>query len=441
MANLTPIVDPLVNSSGNPITTFPKVTFEKAIDVGSVNESNFFIISLRRVGDPDQDNLLQVSNAISDIVPAQLEYRKVNPANDNTFTGTDDGSSAQAGGLYRSEITLKPKHPLRPNTNYAVIVSKHTSLLTVFDAKANPSNTGTGKIKTAGVYTGLTADQYTITITQAGDRNEAYYTWKRQSDNFTSDEVQARGRHIEIDKEVKVKFDSGEFNAGDRFTIIVKPADKLLDIFSWNFTTGTGEYKVPADEKSNDSLNLPVVNPNVPAPPVAGDFHVVSIEPTLGASLVKIASKAIATLYGVVIQSKINTDIYNGWKFEFVNGGTAGAELVTFTAPNLIKVQVQENVSTTKQVVDALNASALVNVNFEAFTACPTGKVTAGKTRITKGVLPNTVVITFSKNIDPASVGGNIKLTHSDVYPASAEEELYFSTSVAGNKLTLTIED
>ena len=111
MANLTPVVEPIVNSTGNPITTFPKVLFEKAIDAGSVNESNFFIVSLRREGDQDQDQLLQVSNAIQDIMPATLEYRRVNLADLNTFTGKDYGA-VSAGELYRSEITLKPKQPL-----------------------------------------------------------------------------------------------------------------------------------------------------------------------------------------------------------------------------------------------------------------------------------------------------------------------------------------
>lgn len=439
MANLTPIVEPVVNSTGNPITTFPKVMFEKAIDVGSVNESNFFIVSLRKEGEQDQNELLQVSNAISDIVPADLEYRKVNLADTDTFTGKDYGTTLSAGSLYRSEVTLKPKQPLRPNTNYAVIVSKNTSLITVFDASLVSGSLDT--LKVAGVYTGLTADTYEVLVTIAGTKNEAYYTWKRLSDNHVSAPLQARGRFIEIDRGLKIKFDTADYTVGTKYSIKVKPADKLVDIFSWNFSTGLGSYKVPDDEKSGDVINLPVVNPNVPPVAPAATFKVVSIEPTLGASLVKIANKAIATLYGVIIQAKVETSAYNGWKFEFVGGGTAGSEVVTQPTADKILVEVAENLSSVQQVVDALNAHVGVSADFEAVTVTPTLTVKAGKTRITKGVSPNQVIITFNKNVDASTLEDNIRLMHSEVYPGGPEEELYFTTTVNNNIVTLTIED
>lgn len=441
MANLTPVVDPIVNSTGNPITTFPKVLFEKAIDVGSVNESNFFIVSLRKEGEQDQDQLLHFSNAISDIFPADLEYRKVNLLDQDTFTAKDFGG-VNAGLLYRSEVLLKPKQPLRPNTNYAVIVSKNTSLITVFDPALIAGSNDT--LKAAGVFTGLTSDTYEILVTTAGSKNEAYYTWKRLSDNYTSTPLQARGRFIEIDKGIKVKFDTANYLVGDKFSIKTQPADKLVDIYSWNFSTGTGSYKVPDDQKSGDLINLPIINGNtttLPSVLPVNAFKVISVEPNLGASLVKLANQAIAMLAGVIIQSKLPTNAYNGWKFEFVGGGVAGAEVVTMPSPTAIQVQIENNVSTNLQIITAINASALVNANFEASTILPASKALIGRTRIAKGVLPNKIVITFSKNVNASTIDGNISIMHSEVYPSGPEEELYFTTAVTNNIVTLTIED
>src|SRR5690606_38385500 len=138
---------------------------------------------------------------------------------------------------------------------------------------------------------------------------------------------------------------------------------------------------------------------------------------------------------------KLETDQYNGWKFEFTEGGTAGSEVVTFTSPNLIQVQVEKDVSTAKQAMDALNARAAINANFEAFVACQTTRVKAGRTRISKSVPENTIIIKFNKNVNPTTVADNIKLTKADVYPNGPEEELYFDIAVSGDTVTLTIDD
>lgn len=444
MANLIPIVTPAVDSVGNPITTTPTVLFSQAIEEGSITESNFFLLTLRKEGSESQDELLNTSNAIEDIVVASVSHRKVNLLDNDTFTGNDYGDTLNAGKLYRSEITIFPKYPLRPNINYAGLVSKNVTTRNVFDPKPNLANTGTAGLEAMGVWTGLATDTYTINIVASGTKNDAVYYWQRSSDSYVSPTISARGRFIEIDKGMKIKFLDGSYAVGDQFTIKAKPQDKLLDLFSWDFGTGAGQYQVPNDERSDDLINLPVVNPNAPSLPTSEGFYVKSIEPALSTSLVKIASKAIVSMQGVILQSLEETSDFNGWKFEFISGGTAGSEIVTLTETinsGKISVEIEPDVSSCQQVVDALNASVDINGDFEASTITPTAKVKVSSSRIQKGAKPNTFIITFNKNIDIDSVPDSVRITSQDIYPISLEEDLYFSTTVDNDKMILTIEE
>lgn len=439
MALITPVVEPAINSSGNSLTVNPKIVFDKAIDIGSINESNFFIVAVNREGDKDSKSLVNTSNFISDIVPASFKYRRIALNSDNEFTQPDYGDRIDAGQLYRSEVTLIPRQLLNSNTNYAVIVSKNISLLTAFDAMT-VQQTGDGKIKTAGVYTGLSSDTYLISITASGDQSTAQYTWTRVSDSHTSKVLQAKSRYSEIDNGLKIRFDAGSYQLGDMFQIKVKPADKLVDLFSWNFSTGAGEFVQPKDDLSDRIVNLPVVNPNTPQSSNTSAFKVLSIQPELGASLVRLANKALARLDAVFVQTLTNTDEFNGWRFEIIPGGTLGAEEVMYSAGH-ITVKAEIGKSTSHNIVDALMDNPQFVLNFESFALPKSEKVKIGKTRIVRGAKDNQITITFNKEIDPSSVSGNTKITKSEVYPFTLEEELYYSTAVDGNKLILTIED
>lgn len=439
MALITPVVEPAINSSGNSLTVNPKIVFDKAIDIGSVNESNFFIVAVNREGDKDSKSLISTSNFISDIIPASFKYRKISLTSDSEFVQPDYGDTINAGQLYRSEVTLIPRQLLNSNTNYAVIVSKNVSMLTVFDAMT-VQQAGDGKIKTAGVYGGLNADVYLISIVGSGDGSTAQYTWTRTSDSFTSKVIQAKSRYTEIDKGLKLRFDAGSYQIGDMFQIKVKPSDKLVELFSWNFSTGAGEFNQPKDDLSDRIVNLPVLNPNTPQPVAANAFKVVSIQPELGASLVRLANKALARIDAVFVQTLVNTDEFNGWRFEIINGGVSGSEEVIYST-GYITIKAEIGKSTSHDIVNALMDYPGFSTNFEAFALPKVEKVKTGKTRIARGAKDNQITITFSKDIDPASISGNTKVTKSEVYPFTMEEDLYYSTTVSGNKLILTIED
>lgn len=443
MAIITPMVEPGVNSSGNPVTVKPKIVFERAIDMGSISESNFFIVAVNREGDSNSKSLTNTSNFLSDIVPATFGYKKLNLLNDTEFVDSDFGDTAEAGKLFRSEVTLTPKQPLNTNTNYAVIISRNVSLLTVFDAgiiQQDPASSG--GLKTAGVYTGLSLDKYLISIVASGDSSTAQFNWTRVSDSQSSKTLQTRGRYMEIDRGVKIRFEPGFYTTGDMFEINVVPSVKLSEMFTWNFSTGAGDFQQPKDQLSDRIISLPVVDPNASSqePSSQSNFKVISIEPELGASLVRIANKGFASLNSVFIQTLENTDIYNGWKFEVQTGGVFEQEIVEYLAGKIV-VKIEAGKSSTHSVVNALMSNADFVENFNAFALPKSEKMQIGKTRISRGAKDNTITITFNKDIDPSSVSGKIRITKSEVYPFTLEEELYYETAIEGNKLILTIEE
>jgi hypothetical protein len=443
MAILTPVVEPGINSSGNSTVTNPKIIFERAIDMGSINESNFFIVSVNREGDSNSNTLVNTSNFLSDIVPSTFKYRRLNLNLDTEYTGYDFGNTSEAGKLFRSEITLVPRSPLNVNTNYAVIISKNVSLLTVFDAsiiQQNPSSSG--GLKTAGVYTGLVAEKYLVSITASGDGNTAQYNWTRISDSYISKTLQTKSRYAEIDKGVKIRFEPGFYTVGDIFEINVVPSVNLSEMFTWNFSTGTGDFQQPKDELSDRIINLPVLDPNSPLQDNDSEnsFYVVSVEPELGASLVRIANKGFASLNSVFIQTLINTDEFNGWKFEVQAGALQGQEQVAYQEGKIL-VTIEPGKTTTHQVVDALMVNPDFIQHFSAFALPKATAMQIGKTRVSRGAKDNTITITFNKNIDETSVKGQFKITKSEVYPFTLEEDLYCDTLVEGKKLILTIEE
>jgi hypothetical protein len=187
---------------------------------------------------------------------------------------------------------------------------------------------------------------------------------------------------------------------------------------------------------------FPVLDPNSTSEDLNSEnsFYVVSVEPELGATLVKIANKGFASLNSVFIQTLENTSQYNGWRFEVEAGGIAGAEQVQYQQGKILVI-IELGVSSTHQVVDALMANLDFVENFTAFAMPKSEKMQIGKTRIARGVDDNTIVITFNKAVDPTSVEGKFKITKSEVYPFTLEEELYCNVTVQGEKLILTIED
>ncbi len=93
-------------------------------------------------------------------------------------------------------------------------------------------------------------------------------------------------------------------------------------------------------------------------------------------------------------------------------------------------------------MVDAFNASALVNANFEASTESASTKQTVqAQKKFSKGIDATKITVTFSKDLKPTSIADKIKVLTRPIYPAGPSEELTFSTSVTGNQLVITLEE
>ena len=158
-----------------------------------------------------------------------------------------------------TEVTLTPQFPLEANAKYSVILGKDIQSRSVFDAVASGENTGIGGLEVSGNYEGLLAsDHYTITIQEDGTESKSYYKWTRGSDAISQTYIRATRRSIEIDRGVFLKFIPGDYKVGDTFTLAVNNTDKLQDLYSWSFSTGSSEVLTPASESSTSVIQFPV---------------------------------------------------------------------------------------------------------------------------------------------------------------------------------------
>ena len=371
MASLIPYVEPAVNSAGNPISIEPRVIFDQAIDDGIINSSNFFIVKITKDGKDGIEEYLEDVNIVSDITPSDIIHRRINLGDEDTYTGKDYGDTASAGLLYRSEITIKPKQPLQPNSNFAVILSKCITPNTTFDPKPNVGNSGSGEVISKGAYKGLAADTYTVMIVSSGGKYSSEYVWTSASGGNSPGALSASGKWLDLDNGIQLKFLDGSYDAGDSFTIEVIPKDEQVELYSWNFSTGLGAYQVPEDERSGDVVDLPVIDPNNPAPPIDTQLLVQAISPDFAATNVRVGNIGYIVLGSVVFKTKTQTSNSNGKKIAILDGGIAGSEVIMLNS-DVIEITIEDSVSTAQQIVDAFNASALVNIELEADTSSPT---------------------------------------------------------------------
>lgn len=435
MANLVPVVTPPNDALGVAVGIAPTVIFKQAIEPGAISSSSCFIVEIPTHDKTNLDEYLSNSK-LGNIVPALVSYERINLLDEDVYSSLDFGSDIDSGEQYRTKIYIKPNNLLKPNTTYAALLSKDISLLNVFDPEPNAGNSGDGALLAQGLFKGLVPDTYTITITSSGNKNTASYMWTRASDSFVSTAIEARDRFIEIDKGLKIKFDNGSYTIGDSFIVRVRPADKQQEIFSWNFSTGSGDYQDPDDENSGSLLNLPVIGGSQ----VAGEsLFVTDIQPANADTLVKIPRKANVQVGDVLFVTQAYTSAFNNYTVEVVDGAVAGAEVVSVVG-TAIQISIEAGVSTAKQVVDAFNASALVNADFVASTEKESTAQSANAAKkFSTGIDATQIKITFNKDLDPATITDRIKIKSSQIYPTGKIEDLTFSTAVTGNVLTITL--
>jgi len=439
MSNLTPIVSPPNNGLGTSVGILPTAIFEKSMEKGSVNTSSCFLVEIERKDDQSWDDILNSANFISNIVDADVSSQKINLADENEYTGVDYGNDIDSGEQYRTKIIIDPVNTLKPNTNYAGLLSKDLTPITVFDSEANGGNSGNGKIDIKGPHTSLIEDEYIITITHPGTANTAKYGWFRVSDSASSGVIEARGRYTEIGQELRIKFLDGSFVAGDSYTVKIIPADYQAEIFSWNFSTGSGEYQEPDDERSGSLIDLPVSGGSSAS---IDSLQIVSIDPPNAATLVPIARKSGVTVGLIVYITKEYTSSYNSFTVEYLAGGTAGSETVDVIDTTKIQITIEDGVSTAQQVVDVFNADAL-GADIEASTESGTATQAIQEAKkFSEGVDANTITITFNKDLNASTVTDDrIKVLTRAIYPVGQSSSVPFTYQVSGKQLVITLQE
>lgn len=435
MSNLIPLVDPPNSSLGTSVGISPIAIFEKAMDEGSVNVNSCFLVETTRKDNQTWDEILETSDFIFNTVISSVTSVRINLTDEEEYTGKDYGSDPDSGEQYRTKIIINPNNLLKPNTNYAVLLSKDLTTITVFDPQANVANSGNGTITLKGPYTGLVNDTYTITMMESGTSSSSSFVWSRSSDGHISGTIESKNKYITLDQGIKIKFLDGDFTIGDSYTVNVIPADNQADIYAWNFATGSGEYQEPVDERSDTIVGLPVEDGSATS---VESFHVVKVEPQNGATLIPVARKSAVTVGDVYFLTDEYTSTYNDYTVEFIGGATAGNESVTIVNSTEIQISIEDGVSTAQQVVDAFNLFA---IPITSSTQSPTSvqNVEAAKD-FSNGVDENSFVLTFNKDIDETSItSDSIKALTRYIYPSTQPAGLSYSFQVSGNQLTIIL--
>jgi hypothetical protein len=264
--SVLPIVSPAHNADGIALQPVITAIYPFALEEGSIDSTTCFLVKKTSL---DQNNsTLQI--------PIKIELKRIENESDEECLTFDYGEDLNSGEKYRSKVVISAAAQLSSHSNYSVILSKDIGKKSVFDVKLNPANTGSKKPLVKGPYSGFTEDEYKIEIIIGGSENTTTYKVTRLSDNFSINNLVAKKRFIEIEKNVFIKFDTGTYVAGDSFTVKVKPLIKTNEIYSWDFTTGDGSYVVPDSEESNTVIGLPINDSTKPE----SNFKLMSITPT-----------------------------------------------------------------------------------------------------------------------------------------------------------------
>lgn len=383
---ITPFVTPSSNEEGVALSPNISAIFPFAAEEGTLDRTNCFLIQ----------KVSTLSSNATEIVDVRLVVERVNLNDDLPFSGKDYGDTVNAKKLYRSKLTIIPVAPLNPNAEYSVLLSKDISAITVFDVKADNSNTGTVLPLAMGPYSGLIADTFTLEITTSGDHTSAVYKITKSSNNQITNNLKSKKRFVELDQGISVKFPAGNYNAGDKFTFKVAPRDNTNEIFSWDFKTGSSTYVKPADERSDSVVNLPT---NDPAPvSIVGEFKLLKVTPQDGSTLIYEGQKGSVDFSHIRIKTKRRTSAFNGKIVRFIPGTPGVSQSGNITTINFI-----EGETLASEIIALINAG---NFGLTAETLESDGLLVSdliGKP-IDNGKEGGKMVFKFSKPIDPNSV-------------------------------------
>lgn len=421
--SITPFVYPPKDQEGVELSLEATALFDFALESGTVNKHNAFLIK----------KTSEFSNNVVEPVEASVELQRIDLSTTAEHTTPDHGSDPNSGELYRSKIIIKPLSLLEQHTEYSVLLSKEISAVTVFDPEPALTNVeGTPIFK--GPFTGLSDDTYTITIDTSGDHGSALYSWVRASDSASESGLRARKRYIEIDKGIFVKFPRGNYEAGDSFTLRVRPQQKLNTTITWDFATGSEAHVVPDDSKSSSVVDIPVAGQDDSGGTGTGGFNLVSVTPYDGQTMVNVGQKGSVVINGIVYTTKQKTDSLNNKRIKVID--LTGASPTIYELNDEIVIEIEDGVTTNQEVVDLMNGSTFA---IDATTSTPgsiatihgSGMVIAG------GVNGGFVEFTFNKDIDQGNFSeANISAIYESLTTVS-DGDLDFSYEITDNKLKI----
>lgn len=191
------------------------------------------------------------------IVNGELSFVNVDEDGDEVDLTDTTGD----GFLWRTKAIFTPDEALAADTEYRVYVigsdkggtsyTAGVSRRTIFDAIADAGNSGDGNVYFSGNYTGIQEDTYYVKILGTGDTGDVNFRWWKTSDALITHDVRTRRSSQLLDKGVYVRFENTDWVANDQYTVVVKPAHRMVTTYYWDFTTGAGNIEEIPDSVSS----------------------------------------------------------------------------------------------------------------------------------------------------------------------------------------------
>lgn len=248
-------------------------------------------------------------------VPVDIDVFRCNSSGNILVDGNGDylPYSYAYNATVRSKLVIKPKSFLQEKTDYRLLISgaqspdnewSYLGSRSIFDPQADVLNTGEGKLRSYGNYTGTISDTIVVTVTRTGSSTTAKLEWYFDSaDTVTYEFLPLAGRNKLLDnKEIYLELLGGAadaFKQGDQWTINLRPVEYLVD----KVTNIGSAYKLDFATAANQVKELPTTVSQSPigldAPSqeevlaAQTEFQLIKIEPEYGASNISLNTKQI----------------------------------------------------------------------------------------------------------------------------------------------------
>ena len=229
------------------------VVFDREVDQTTVQilveATDFDRVSgpdLARFDDPSTtaDDNLFVTPGYHGIVDGEITFEKVNAEGDSVSSFDYSGT----GTLWYTKAIFTPTNPLAASTLHKIYVIgdesgsdeiiSGASTRTVFDP-VKGANLGSGEAYFTGGYNGTAEDKFIVQAYTAGDVGTATFRWWKESAPLLIRESITKRSSILLSDGVSVRF-TGSFEKNDEFSVVVVPGERMLNTYTWSFTTGSG---------------------------------------------------------------------------------------------------------------------------------------------------------------------------------------------------------